>query len=145
MAGALLTAASVIPFAAPVLLMLASGGFSVFFYSRRAQVRLTPRTAARVGAMGGLVGFLLMMLVVGLTLAASGKSVVDMVRQAGVDYFGANPPPQAQEVMEKLMTPAGVASIIFFGMLFMMIIVVVGSAVGGAIASSLMNRRKDQG
>ena len=144
-AGALLAAASVIPFAAPLLLMLAAGGFSVFFYTRRSQTRLTPKAAARVGAMSGLVGFILLVVALALTFAASGGKLVEMLRQAMVERMGPNPPPQAQEVMEKLLTPGGMATMIAVGLLVFLVILLLVSAAGGAIAGSLLGRRKRPG
>lgn len=141
-AGALLAAASLVPFAAPLLLMLAAGGFSVVFYSRRSQTRLTPRAAARVGAMGGLVGFIFLVVMLAVTMAASGGRMVEMLRQAMIERMGPNPPQQAQEVMEKLMTPGGMATVIAFGLLVFLVVLLVASAAGGALLSSLLGRRK---
>ena len=141
-AGALLAAASLIPFAAPLLLMLAAGGFTVVFYTRRSQTRLTPRAAARVGAMGGLVGFVLLVALLAATMAASGGRMVEMLRQAMIERMGSSPPAQAQEVMDKLMTPSGMATVIIFGLFVFLLVVLIASAAGGAIVSSLLGRRK---
>lgn len=137
-----MAAASLIPFAAPLLLMLAAGGFTVVFYTRRSQTRLTPRAAARVGAMGGLVGFVLLVAMLAATMAASGGRMVEMLRQAMIERMGSSPPAQAQEVMDKLMTPSGMATVIIFGLFVFLIVVLIASAAGGAIVSSLLGRRK---
>ena len=141
-AGAMLAAASVVPFAAPLLLMLAAGGFSVFFYMRRAQVRLTPRAAARVGAMGGVTGFVLMAVIMVLAVMSSGGQVVEMLRQAMLDKIGQNPPAQAQELIQQLMTPAGLATIFGIGLLVILVLILLVSAAGGAIAAALLNKKK---
>jgi hypothetical protein len=143
-AGALLAAASLIPFAAPLLLMFAAGGFSVLFYTRRSQTRLSPRAAARVGAMGGIFGFLMLVVMMALEISISGGRMIEMLRQAMEERIGPNPNAQAQQMLDMLSTPAGLATVLVIGLAMFLVLVLICSAAGGAIAGSFLGRRKNR-
>ena len=140
LAGFLLALCWLFPYASVVLLMVVAGAFTVALYQRRTEGPLTRAMGARVGAMGGLAGFLVVAIMVGAQMAAGGGRFAAMVQQMLQQQISNNPDPRAQEMMQRLLTPGGIALLVTAAMLLFLFMVVVLAALGGAISASMFRR-----
>ena len=139
--GALLS--MIQPLASLVALPFA-GFLSVLLYRRRSSgAELSPRAGFRLGALAGLFGFgLLMVLTAAGTLARHTEgdmhaAVIQIIQQAQAR----NPDPQARQAFEYFMTPQGMAFMMIFGFVIMCSMFVLLSGIGGAISASLLRRK----
>jgi hypothetical protein len=138
LAGLLLALAWLFPFARILLWMLGAGGLATALYQRRRQVTLTPGQGGRIGAISGLLGFAMFaaMAVVGV-LGSGGRQVREVMQQALQQAITSNGDPRAQQMLEGLNTPAGIAIMIAVGMVFFALMFVATAALGGAAGAAL--------
>ena len=78
-----------------------------------------------------------------LLVRGSGKFRA-LMQQAVQQAVERNPDPQAQELMNQLLTPAGMAVMITILMIIALVAFVALSSAGGAIGASLFRDRKPQ-
>jgi hypothetical protein len=132
------------------ILALPLGGFlSVLLYRRRiiSNEPTNPRLGFRLGALTGLFGFGLLMVLTAvgtLSFHAQDNMHAEMVRVVH-QAQARNPDPQARQVFEYFLTPQGMAFMMIVGFVFMAILFVVLSGVGGAISASLLRRKAPPG
>lgn len=143
LAGCFLAACWLFPFLSVLLLMIAAGGFTVALYYRRTRVPLTRAMGARIGAAGGLAAFVVVAIIVGAEMAAGGGRFVAMVQQTLQQQIAGNPDPRAQEMLQRLLTPGGIAMLVTLGMILFLVMVLIFSALGGALSAALF-RREDR-
>ncbi len=142
LAGFLLAVALNFPYAMPFLLMASAGGLAAAMYQHRSGQPMTPGMGARVGVVGGAIGFIIMVALLAVEVAVGHGRLIASLRQALAEQLARNPNPQAQQVMQQLMTPGGLAVVVGFLLLFFLAVVVICSAIGGALGASLFGRRK---
>jgi hypothetical protein len=105
------------------------------------------RTGFRLGAIGGLFVFGLLMIVIAAgTLAFHSEAdthaqVIQVIQQAQAR----NPDPQARELFEYFKTPPGMAFMMVVGFVFVGVLFILLSGVGGAISASLLRRKAPPG
>jgi hypothetical protein len=136
------------PGASFFLALPVAGFLSVVLY-RRFSVKREPssRTGFRLGAIGGLFVFGLLMIVIAAgTLAFHSEAdthaqVIQVIQQAQAR----NPDPQARQLFEYFMTPPGMAFMMVIGFIFVGVLFVLLSGVGGAISASLLRRKAPPG
>jgi hypothetical protein len=119
------------------LWMLAAGFLSVVLYRRRTRGGLLfPRAGARLGAVGGVLGFALFALVT-VPTGLFRTMMLEMVRK----YASQRSDPQLQALagrwLEMLKTPEGLAA--WLAGLFVFLIV--AAAIGGALGGAFLSRR----
>jgi RNA polymerase subunit RPABC4/transcription elongation factor Spt4 len=121
-----------------------AGFLSVLLYRRRSSgAEPSPRAGFRLGALSGLFGFgLLMVLTAAGTLARHTEgdthaAVIQIIQQAQAR----NPDPQARQAFEYFMTPQGMAFMMILGFVIMCSMFVLLSGIGGAISASLLRRK----
>jgi len=148
-AGALAAAISsvlmVVPLGAFGLGMLAAGVLSVLFYRRRnPATELTPGMGARLGAVGGIIGFGIFTVfsAVSAALFGVGAQIRAALMQAIAQAAARNSDPQAQQAIEFFKTPAGIGIVIAAALAFMLVGFLVCSSLGGALAAALLRRRE---
>lgn len=146
MAGIVLALAWVIPPVGFVLWVVAAGLVGVAFYRRRVPAdTLTPRQGARVGAVSGLFGFVVFALLMAVELLARGGGRFrELLQQVMQQAASRNPDPRAQQAMQQLMTPAGMAFLVTFVMVLFLVVFLVFSAAGGALGAWLIGGRAPQ-
>jgi hypothetical protein len=138
-AGTVLAVAWIVPFLGFLFWMVASGVLAVALYRRRAPgALLTPGLGARIGAICGLFGFgvFALLFAVEMFLARGGKfrqMLQEVVQQAA----SRNPDPRAQEMMQQLMTPAGLAAVVTVVLVIFLVGFLALSALGGALGAKL--------
>jgi hypothetical protein len=145
LAGAVIALVLIIPLAAYVLWPLAAGALAVLFYSRRRPgAELSTGAGARVGAVAGLFAFVLFAVLMGVQLAAmsgSGK-LRDQMMQVMQQSAARNPSPEAQEMIQKLMTPEGIAVMVVIVFIMFLLMFVGFSSIGGALGARLLKKRE---
>jgi hypothetical protein len=119
--------------------MLACGAFGVALYHRRnPQTELTRGVGARIGAVAGVIAFgiFAVMMSLQLLLTRGSGSMRTMLLEAIEKSGAANPDPRAQELLQKLTTPEGLAIMVTFAMVLLFFAFLGLSAIGGALGSS---------
>jgi ABC-type transport system involved in multi-copper enzyme maturation permease subunit len=133
-----------IPLGAFGLGMLAAGALAAVLYQRRNPTSiLTPGMGAKLGAVSGALGFGIFAILTSasmLILHSGGQmrtALLDAVQQS----VARNSDPQAQEVLEFLKTPPGLAWMMVFVLIVMFVAFLVFSSVGGALGAALLRRK----
>ncbi len=143
-AGAIGTLLSTLPLGFVIGVPLA-GVMAVRFYRGRSSAQLVaPTLGFRLGALSGLFGFGMLVLVRTITTAVFGgggelrQAMVDKIHQAQA----ANADPQAQQIFHYFLTPQGMTVMMILGLLFMCVVFVLLAGLGGLISASLQQRRR---
>lgn len=123
----------------PLLVFLAipaAGWFSAYLYSRN--LPITAGMGARIGAVTGLIAYGFYAVIFGIAMVFQRAQVMNEVKRAFREAAARNPDPQAQQIVEKMMSPEGIAvvfTLVAIVLLFMFLILAsVGGAIGGASA-----------
>lgn len=142
-AGVLISIALVVPLAIFFLWMLAGGALAVALYRRSNPGLISPGAGARIGAVGGLVGYILFALAYSVLLLVShgGGQLRDELIRRIQEVAARNPDPQAQQLMQKMMTPEALAFIIAAGLVLFLFCFLTLSSIGGAIGAVLFKER----
>lgn len=133
-----------IPLGAFGLGMIAAGVLSVLFYRRRNPAsNLTPAMGARLGAVSGALGFGIFAIfsAVGTLVFHSGGQLRAALLEAVEQSAARSSDPQAQQVVEYLKTPAGLALMMGLGLGFVLVAFLILSSLGGAVGAAMMRRR----
>lgn len=143
-AGLFLAVSAVIPSLGFLFWLLAGGALGVLMYRRRVQQSdLTPGFGAKIGAITGLFGFAIFAVIFGLQMLATRGSGTfrEMLQQVLQQAAAHNPDPRAQQAVQALMTPAGMALLFTILLVFFLIAFVALSSIGGTIGAWLLRRR----
>ena len=135
----------IIPLGAFGLGMLAVGALSVLLYRRRnPAANLTPGMGARLGAVSGALGFGIFAILTSVEMLAfrSGGQLRAALLEAVQQSAARSSDPQAQQLLEYLKTPQGLALVMVLGLIVMFVAFLVFSSLGGALGAALL-RRKD--
>lgn len=144
LAGFFLALAWVIPFLGFLLWLVAGGILGVAMYRRRVpQATLTPGLGARIGAVTGLFGFGVFAVIMGLEVLATRDSgrFRQLLQQVIEQAAARSADPQAQQAMQQLMTPAGLALMITIVFVLFLAAFLSLSSVGGALGAWLLGKR----
>lgn len=142
-----LTAALVmlIPFGGSVVGLVAAGGLAVALYQRRMpSANLTATAGARLGALGGVIGFVIFTILTALGMALFGggdklrASLLEAVERAS----NQSPDPHAREFLETFRTPSGLAVLLVLSFAALAVVFVLCSGVGGALGAKLLHRKE---
>jgi len=143
MAGLVAGLAWIMPPLGYLLWPITAGVLAVVLYKRRVPETTVSRGAgARVGAVTGLFGFVLFAILTAINLAALGSGKIhQMMQQAFQQAAARNPNPEAQAMMQRFMTPEGIAIMFVIVFIFFLMIFVGFSSLGGAIGAALTRPR----
>ncbi len=142
-AGALLAICWMSPWATFCLWTMAGGALAGALYQRRRPVAVTTGMGARLGAVTGLLGFVLFALVVSLEiLATRGGRLRALLTQVFQQAAARNPNPAAEEMIQKLNSPQGIAVLVTIGLVVLLAAFLIFSAIGGAIGAALFRPRE---
>ena len=128
--------------------ILAAAALSVKFYQQSRPVGsvVTAGMGARLGAVTGLtsfVTFLVLGFLKAFAFGGRGEMRAGMM-QALRENAARNPDPQAQQMIERLSTPAGIAFMVVFVIVCIGVAFLVFGILGGTIGSSLWGRKQTQ-
>jgi hypothetical protein len=124
--------------------MLAAGFLAVVFYRRRVPAaNLRPGKGARLGVVGGALGFGMFAVVtsIEMIISHSGDQLRAQLLDALQQSASRTSDPQAQQMLDYFRTPPGLVLIMIMGLVLMFIAFVVFSAIGGALGAALLRRR----
>jgi hypothetical protein len=144
LAGVLI-ALSFIPLLSLLLWPTVAGILAVMLYMRRhPEQHLTGKLGARIGSMAGVFGFILaaVLMVVELAALRGGGQLRETVMQAIQQSAARNPSPEAQAMVQRLLSPEGIAVMIGVALLFSLAIFAGFGALGGALGARLTERHR---
>jgi hypothetical protein len=125
--------------------MLAAGFFTVVFYHRRCPfARLSPGVGARLGAVSGAVGFVLVAIPAAIVtlLFQSGGESRSLVMQSFEQFAAGSSDPRAQQILEYLKTPRDFMLLMSVGLIVTLFAFLILSGLGGALGSALLRHRQ---
>ncbi len=133
------------------LWMLAGGALSVALYRRRVPADAVPTgMGMRLGAVAGVLGFFSYAVLSALVMAirhfvfGSGRQMREAMRKVLEQAAASNPDPRAQELIQKMTTPEGIALIVILSLVLFFIAFVLFSALGGALGASLWGQKQTE-
>ena len=126
-----------------VFLLLPVGGwFGVFLYNRGQRgLPVNGGLGARIGAVTGLIGYAINIAVLAARLILQRTQVLEEMKRAFQEAASQNTDPQAQQIMQKLMSPEGLAVLVTIGAVFLFFMFLVLCSAGGALGGSLLKGR----
>jgi hypothetical protein len=121
-----------------ILLALPVGGwFAVFLYARgEDHPRLTAGLGARIGAVVGVIAFGFYALLMTVVLIFQKARFLDEIKNTMKTAAAQNPNPQTQQVVEKLMSPEGIAVLVTVSAVILFFVFLVMCSIGGAIGGN---------
>jgi hypothetical protein len=143
-AGLIAAVLMFIPFAGFGLGMAAAGVLAVLFYRRRTPVgEITTGMGARLGALSGTLGFgiFAVFTAVELLVFHSGGELRAAMLEAIQQSAARSADPQAQQLLDYLKSPAGLALMMGVGLAVMFIVFLIFSSLGGALGAVLLRRK----
>jgi len=144
-AGLVAAILMIIPLGAFGLGMLAAGALSVVLYRRRnPAANLTPGMGARLGAVSGALGFGIFAIFTSVEVVVfrSGGQLRAALLEAVQQSAARSSDPQAQQLLEYLKTPQGLALVMVLGLIVMFVAFLVFSSLGGALGAALLRRKE---
>lgn len=132
-----------IPLGAFGLGMGAGGILAVLFYRRRTPgVDVTPGMGARIGLLTGALGFGIFAVFTAMEVLVfhSGGELRAALLQAIQQSAARSSEPQAQQLLEYLKTPPGLALMMGLGLFLMLLVFLILSSIAGAITAALLRR-----
>lgn len=133
-----------LPFGAFGLGILAAGYVSVRLYQRRsAALMLTPGMGARLGAVTGALGFVYFTIFTALEVLVfhSGGELHNALLQAVQQSISRTADPQAQQALQYLKSPPGLALVMTMGLALMFVVFLLFSTAGGVVGAALLRRK----
>lgn len=133
-----------IPLGAFGLGMIAAGVLCVLFYRRRNPIsNLTPGMGARLGLVSGTLGFGIFAIfsAVGTLVFHTGGQLRAAMLEAIAQSAARSSDPQAQQIIEYLKTPPGLALMMGLSLGVVLVAFLILSSLGGAIGAAMMRRR----
>jgi len=135
----------IVPLGAFGIGMIAAGVLSVLFYRRRHPgVILSPGSGARLGAVSGVLGFVMFAILTSLEMLMfrSGGQVRQALLETIQQSASRTNDPQVQQMFDYFKTPAGLALMMGLGLTLMLVLFVVLSSLGGALTTVLLRKRE---
>jgi len=130
-----------VPLAGFGLGMVAAGVLAVLLYRRRVpESNLTPGAGAKLGAVSGALGFAMFALFTAVEILVfhSGSEINAAMLQAVNQAAARSSDPQAQQALEYLKSPQGLALVVAMGLVVMFLAFLIFSSIGGAIGAALL-------
>lgn len=143
LAGAVIALSWLIPPVSFFLWPVAAGALAVMLYlRRRSEFVITPGMGARVGAIAGLFGFVAfaILMAIDLVVFRGGGKMRQAMEQVIQQSAARNPSPEAQSMMQKMLTPEGIAVMVTVVLVIFLACFVGFGAAGGAIGAKLLSR-----
>jgi hypothetical protein len=144
MAGLIASFLMLVPLGAFGLGMILAGILSVVFYRRwNPGAVLTPGMGARLGAMSGLLGFVIFLFftAISATVLGGGSQLRQALVQAVEQSASRTSDPQAQHMLEFFRTPQGLAVVMIAGMVFALVAFLLLTSLGGLLGAVLLRRK----
>jgi hypothetical protein len=131
-----------------LLVVIPLGGvLSVWLYARgKDPNEIVTGTGARLGAVTGLFSYFIYGIIVAAQISTQRGLIEETMRKAIEQAVARNPNPETQAMMNQIMTPEGIATILTVSAVIFLFVFLIFGALGGSIgAAMLRNRNHDQG
>jgi hypothetical protein len=131
----------------PILAALGAGFLAVNFYRRSNPAwLLTPRSGARVGAVCGVLFFLMGAVFEALAVYVthSQAQVREKMMEALQTAAARSNDPQVQAAFDQLKTPEGIAFMLVLGMVVLFVVSIAAGGLAGALTGAFLGRRKSR-
>jgi hypothetical protein len=117
----------------PLLGIALTGALAVYFYRRESRFVLPAALGSRLGGAAGIVAFAIsgLLFLIRIFVFHARQEYVDFLKQAAQGAGVSAADPAFQAVFHFLLSPSGVATTFFFGMIFAVAL----ASAGGALAS----------
>ena len=151
MAAAIMVMLLLIPFGGLLFFIWlpVGGGLAVYFYKRsRPQTIIPAGAGARMGLVAGLFAFAAVVAIFALEMLFEfyvmhqGSEFVGDLRAHMQQAVNTGGNPQAQQMMQSLLTPNGLAALVVLAMVFMLVAFLLLSALGGALGAGWTERKR---
>ncbi len=143
MAGAVAGLGWILPPIGYLLWPITAGVLGVTLYRRRLpDSTVSSGAGARIGAVTGLFGFVIFIVLTAINIAVMGQDKFrELLNQAFQQAAARNPDPQALAMMQRLMTPAGISLMFVLFAVIFLVLIVGFSSLGGMLGARLMKKR----
>jgi hypothetical protein len=144
LAGLIAAVLMFIPLGAFGLGMIAAGVLAVLFYRRRNPgAGLSPGMGARLGALSGMLGFGIFAVFTSVEVLVfhSGGQLRAALLEAVQQSASRASDPQAQQLLDYLKSPPGLALVMVLGLALMFVVFLILSSLGGALGAMLLRHR----
>jgi len=145
LAGLIAACLMFVPLGAFGIGMLAGGVLALLFYRRRRPFgQLTPGMGAQLGAVSGVFGFVIFALFTAIEVLVfhSGGQLRAALLEAVEQSASRASDPQAQQVLNYLKSPPGLALVMAIGLAVMFVMFLLLSSVAGAVTAAFLRRRR---
>jgi len=142
-AGLVAAISMLLPFGALGLGIFAGGYVSVRLYQRRVPAAMpTSGMGARLGAVSGVLGFVYFTIFTAIEVLVfhSGGELHDALIQAVQQSISRTSDPQAQQALQYLKSPPGLALVMTMGLVLMFVLFLVFASVGGVLGAARWRR-----
>lgn len=125
-----------------VMIIIPAGGWlAVFLYGRGTGGRpVNAGIGARIGAVTGLIAYAFYVVIMAVVMVFQRGRLLEEVGKAMRQAAAQNPNPQAQQVVEKMMSPEGIAIMVTLSAILLFFIFLVLCSIGGAIGGALAKK-----
>jgi len=144
MAGFVAATLMLVPLGGFGLGMILAGALAVLLYRRRvATFDLSAGAGAKLGAASGAIGFAFFAIftAVEVLIFHTGNEINAAMLQAVNQAAARSTDPQAQQALQYLKTPQGLALVMALGLAVMFLAFLIFSSIGGAIGASLLRSK----
>jgi hypothetical protein len=143
MAGFIASILMLFPLGAFGLGMILAGVLSVIFYRwRNPGQTVTPGGGARLGAVSGLLGFVMFLCLAAISVSVAGGAELRKTLAQAVEQSASRAAdPQSQRVLEFLRTPQGLVAIMIAGLAVAFVAFLILTSLGGALGAVLLRRK----
>lgn len=123
----------------PILALPVAGWLSVSFYTRMARSSLRTQEGFRLGALAGLVAFVMMLVVgmIAMTLPGAKTQLHQALLDSANRVHAMNPDLPPEQLVNYMLTPAGM----IVSLLFTCVVLVVLAGLGGLLSTVVSGRR----
>ncbi len=127
-----------------VFLVLPLGGiFSMWLYARgRDPGQMVTGTGVRIGAVTGLFTFVIYGIIVAAQFTAQKGMARETMQKAMEQALARNPNPQAQALMNQIMTPEGIATLLTITAVVFLFVFLIFGAIGGSLGAVILRNRQ---
>lgn len=125
--------------------MLGVGFLAVVLYrQRRPGLPATPLSGAGLGALSGVLWFVISAIAGGLVILATHKEPElhdEMMKKIQQVSAGSNDP-QVQALLDYIKTPSGFAVVVILSLVLVFFAAIILGSIGGAVGGAVFGRRK---
>ena len=119
------------------------GALAMWLYARGKEPgEIVVGTGARIGAVTGLFTYLIYGIIVAAQLSTQKGILQETMRKAIEQAIARNPSPEAQAMMNQVMTPEGIATILTVSAVIFLFLFLIFGALGGSLGAAVLRGKQ---